>query len=175
MMIGAIFIPLMMILNQSDAAAYGEVEKYMVSGTGYNMILILSFCMFAPFLALTLFSFLNKRNRSDFYHSLPHRRETIFISYSLSILTWIIGAIVLSSAVTSLMYWIGSQYIAVNYTSVLVYLFNLICASILVYAATLLAMTITGTSFSNVVTALLIIFLPRLIMTVFANTIVSTV
>ena len=57
-----------------------------------------------PCLTLYMFSFLLKRNASDFYHSIPHKRTCLFLSFFVSVVAWIIiiiTAITLSSMLAS--------------------------------------------------------------------------
>lgn len=156
------------ILNLSGARNSGRIM--IIEYPQFNLLLVLSFCLFAPICTLSLFSFLNRRNRSDFYHSLPYKRETIFFSYFTSILTWVIGTVLSCSFITFILYFFGADAISINFAQILSYVFNIICACVFVIGAVLLAMSITGTLFSNIVTALLIIFLPRTLLSLFFGT-----
>jgi len=125
-----------------------------------------------PFLfVLHLFNFLNKRNRSDFYHALPVSRIKLYLSFLAAALTWIwgIGLIVLAlGVITSL---IGGTTIA--FATVVASLGLFFTASLFAAAATLVAVSITGTRFSNLVVTALIVFLPHLVASCFAQSIVA--
>ncbi|MCL2368381.1 MAG: ABC transporter permease, partial [Oscillospiraceae bacterium] len=128
----------------------------------------------APFLTLFLFSFLNKRNSSDFYHAIPHKRETLFLSFLAVILTWVLGGMALSTGVALTIFALApAGVVLINMSSVLLTLLGFAVGSLLVIAATLMAMSITGTTFSNIVTALLILFLPRALITSFIGMVVN--
>lgn len=171
MMLGAVFTPWSIISGQRDLVSYTGAlpPKVAVDGISFNSVLVLSFVLFAPLLALFLFSFLNKRSSSDFYHSLPHKRETLFGSYFAAMLTWIFGALLLCVATSGIIYTVFAKYVIVNWTSVLVMLFNMAAASLLVASVTTMAMSITGTGFTNIIVALLILFLPRLLLLAFTS------
>ena len=175
MMLGAIAVPIAQITGQMNAVRHGwATGRLLVEGLGLNVFLVLALIAFAPILTLYLFSFLNRRNSSDFYHSIPHRRETLYISYLAAVLTWVLGGIWLCAGVSLLIYAFASTYIILNLTSILLVTLGLSVGSILVIGATLIAMSLTGSSFSNIVTALLIIFLPRTIIYTFIELVVST-
>jgi len=169
MKLGAVLIPIAQITSHISALNRGwSMGRTVVDGLGGgNFALILAMIAFAPFVTLYLFSFLNKRNSSDFYHSLPHKRETIFISYLAAILTWVIGAIWLSTFITLGIYAMFPQFVMVNLSNILLISLGLSAGCLLVIAAVLMAMSVTGGAFANIVTALLILFLPRTIMAAF--------
>lgn len=112
-------------------------------------------------LVLIAFSFLNKRNASDYYHSLPDTRITIFTSFSLAVLTWIVILVVSTVLVTSIVYFALGFAFNLSYIGYLIFAF--IAATSLVSAVTALAMSITGTLLSNLMLAGLIGFLPRVV------------
>jgi len=176
MLLGAVFTPITFIIGKTMAANNGSqaIAKAIVDGTSFNPAMIISFILFAPILTLVLFSFLNKRNTSDFYHALPHKRETVFLSFFAAIITWIVFAMLINGAVSAIIYAFGAKYIMLNVFSVLIMFFNMLAASILVTAVTALAMSITGTGFSNVIVGLLILFFPRVVLAVFTQLIMSS-
>lgn len=175
MKLGAVLIPISNITANVRAIEYGWGHgRLVIEGLGGNIALVLAMAAFAPFITLYLFSFLNKRSSSDFYHSLPHKRETIFVSYTAAILTWVIGGIWLSTGISLAIYAVGAEHVLLNLSSVIFTTLGLTAGCLLVIGAVLMAMGVTGTAFSNIVTALLIVFLPRMIMTAFTDMIVST-
>ncbi|MCL2408091.1 MAG: hypothetical protein FWC96_00540 [Oscillospiraceae bacterium] len=175
MMLGAVLIPVSNISRHAESIRRGFSPGItVINGFDANPVLIISMIAFAPILTLFLFSFLNKRNRSDFYHSIPHKRESLFASFTAAILTWVIGGIWLCTAVTLIIYAFV-PYVIVNITSVLLVMLGLSVGCLLVVAATLIAMSITGGMFSNIITALLILFLPRTIMMTFTSAVIDSV
>ena len=161
MMLGAIFTPLG-YRQPYDSFDYNQ----------FNYALFTTFTVFAPILVLVTFSFLNKRNTSDFFHSIPHKRQTLFGSFFAAVMTWIIGVIAVSSAVCFAIYAITSPYLTLPVASIIIHILSMIAASFLVASITVTAMTLTGTIFSNVVVSFVLIFLPRGFMTLLSNLII---
>lgn len=137
-----------------------------------NMLLVAQFCLFSPLMTLYLFRFLNRRDSSDFYHSMPHTRETLHGSYFCAVEFWNVLTTLCVSALVLLLYGAFGGA-SVNMASVLPFLLNMLAAQLFVAAAVLLAMSITGTSFSNVMVALMIIFVPRIFITMVTDMIQS--
>lgn len=174
----AVFYPINRITDAMKAQrgdygldAMGHVAD--IGGVLFNPLYVLVFCVFVPFLALSVFSFLNKRNTSDFYHSLPHKRQTIYISYGLSILTWVLFSILVTALIELVVCFFGAKYVMLNFFTVGIYLLMIFVAAILVLGALMISMAITGTTFTNICTALLILFLPRLLIYCFTNGVAS--
>lgn len=165
MMIGAILIPLLILLvshvDMRDLGYYAIATEVRGAGANISMAFVMPF--FAPFATLVLFSFLNKRNSSDFFHSIPHRRETVFFSFTAALLTWIWGSIIITTMVSVAILGVGAIFglVTLHIGSILLAMMYAMVGSLLMIAVVLLAMSVTGNVFSNIVTALLIIFLPR--------------
>ncbi len=134
---------------------------------------IITFIM-APLLALMVFSFLNKRASSDFYHSVTQKRGTVYISYSLSCVTWIVFTLIVSTLVGVISASLCNGFYIINWNT-FVFLAERMVSSIYVVAATTLAMTLTGTLLNNILVTGMILFVPRIIMGVIALTILNEV
>lgn len=163
MMLGAIFTPL------------GYRRPFYNAGFDYNQFnyaLFTTFTVFAPILVLVTFSFLNKRNTSDFFHSIPHKRQTLFGSFFAAVMTWIVGVIAVSSAVCFALYAITSPNLSLPVASIIIHILSMMAASFLVAVITVTAMTLTGTVFTNVVVSFVLMFLPRAFMTMLSNLII---
>ena len=116
-----------------------------------------------PCLTLYMFSFLLKRNASDFYHSIPHKRTCLFLSFFVSVVAWIIiiiTAITLSSMLASKIMITG---IKIDIGNIVLTTIGLFIASITVAAGICFAETITGNIISNIVVSGYILILPRVI------------
>lgn len=133
-------------------------------------LIVLSYCLFIPLMMLYLFHFLNKRNSSDFYHAIPNTRLSLFFSFMAAVLTWAFFAILLSSASSLIGFWFLREYFSINLVNMGVMLFNTAAACLFVAGAIGIAMSITGTTLSNILVSLLIIFTPRLLLVVFTTT-----
>lgn len=168
----AILIPVGQVISYISQENF-DITKHIaqsVTGVGAHPILIAIFILFAPIMTITLFGFMNKRNTSDFYHSLPHTRLCMFISFFCAIVSWlviiILGTTILS-IITNLIFF---KFFTLLYSSLFMLALNSLVASILVVAATAIAMSISGTTFTNIILSGLIIYLPR-----FAITLISSV
>jgi len=178
MMIGAVLIPILVIVgNMPNVDEYctccGELLIWSawrsppveVFGIYANITAVIAIALFSPIATLVLFSFLNKRNSSDFFHAIPHKRSTVFVSFLASLVTWIWGAVIVTTAVSVGIFAIGANLGAVtlNVGSILIALLSVMAGSLLMIAVFLIAMSVTGNIFANITMALLIMYLPRAI------------
>lgn len=161
MILGAIIEPLAQMLNSSWPR-----ELTHIYGLHASYIMLFALFAGAPLFTLGIFSFLNKRSGSDFYHAIPQKLETLFGSFIVAVLTWVVGGMWLSTAISVILYTIFPHTV-VDLSSVMLVLVGMSAACLLVISTITLAMTVTGTQLSNIITAGLIIFLPRLLMTIF--------
>ncbi len=164
--LGALVSPLLFL---GETINKNNVIDYAKNVTLYddNITIVISFIAFAPFLTLYLFHFQNKRGSSDIYHSFPIRRISLFFSFWGAIVTWIVIALLISNSIPMVIWLSLSKHCSIHVFGVLVTLLNMFASSVLVSAAIALAMSLTGTLFSNIVVSLLILFLPRLIILAF--------
>lgn len=125
------------------------------------------FTVCALVFTLALFGSFNKRNASDFYHSLPYTRSCMFFSFTAAIFTWIIGISLVSCAATIGVYFAMPQVYIVNLAGAFDILLTCFAASLSVVFGVIAAMSITGTPIANVTATGLILFFPRLIVTVY--------
>ncbi len=112
-------------------------------------------------LALDGFSFLNKRSDSDFYHSLPISRRRLFWSVTLAAFTWLAATVLVSVITCVVVFTVTHTPFVANYALIAVPFF--ITGGMLVFAATSIAMCLTGTWISNIAMSLIILGLPRFI------------
>ncbi len=159
---------------------YADNPKYMASMSpevvnimdnhGFTCI---AFMVFAPIFAFNVWKFLNKRNTSDFYHSLPYTRECLFLSKAGAVIVWLLEIFVVCYIGTSVTYLFCKKYFIVDYGTLFSVFLAMFIASILVFAAISLACAVTGNAFSNVVVSGLIIFLPRFMISIISDSIES--
>lgn len=154
--------PVMRYLNTLDYR-FEDLSPYNVNFFEMNPLIVLMFCAVAPLMTLYLFSFLNKRESSDFYHAIPETRQCLFLSFFGSIVTWLLFIIASTAAIITFFYAIMPHLYTVNYASIFLTCFNGFAGSLLIAASVAIAMTVTGTVFSNVLVSLLLIFLPRML------------
>lgn len=86
------------IISYSDSSLM-SAASYSI----FSLFLLLIYLLIAPVLTISAFRFLSKRNASDIYHSLPFKRETLFISLFSAITAWL-AIIVIAKAVLSLVF-----------------------------------------------------------------------
>lgn len=151
-----------------------EITKETVTGFAMNPLLFFIFLAVVPAMTIALFGFLNKRNTSDFYHSIPHTRLCIYVSFVLAILIWTLTLIVSTSAISSLVYALLGKYFIPLYSTLVKYAVGCFIVSLLVVSAITLAMSITGTTLTNLVLVCLILFVPRVCYFAFDASIASS-
>ena len=144
------------ISQQTDAAVTILTSDDICSTLYFNFVIM------APILTLTVFQFLNHRSQSDFYHAIPHKRQCLALSSLAAVTTWLLIYAVVPVGCGTVLFkvFLSKKYFfdaALLWTGAL----NAFVLSLLVMSAFFLAMTVTGTRFSNFIVALLILFLPR--------------
>ncbi len=154
----AVFIPVGEFLSTMHHQNTVENVTYLQM----NPLIILSFCVVAPFLTLNVFSFLNKRESSDFYHAIPATRTCLFFSFFAASVTWLLIYMTTSTLLSVVCHALFPSLYVINFSSVAVTFFNCLSGGLLVAASVAMAMSVTGTMLMNVLVALLIIFLPRI-------------
>lgn len=127
--------------------------------------LFLTFPILVPVMTMILFSFLNHRNASDFYHAIPDTRGTLYISYVAAIFSWIGAIIGISTALSVFCISILPDYYVV-WSGVPRALFLIVAACVLVMGGISIALGLTGTKMSNLLVTLIVLFLPRIFVTV---------
>ncbi|MEG1560177.1 MAG: hypothetical protein RRY79_05855 [Clostridia bacterium] len=172
-MVGCILLVLSLIFCTFIVFNLAEIcNQNKIDETGLDVIFnmsiagnVLMFYMFVAGICLPFraFSFLNKRNGSDFYHSLPVSRRSIFISAISSSLTWIVFTMLLIVAFT----FLGASIVGAKVVAIDLYLmiFSNLAGALLILMCSALACSLTGTMISNFVLAMLILFLPRFTLT----------
>ena len=116
-----------------------------------------------PVISLIVWSFLNKRSSSDFYHSIPYTRLCIYLSKTAAILTWIAGILVVSYVSQAVLFMANRQYFNVDYATMFRMYLSIFICSLLCMAIINVSISITGNILSNICVTGLIMFLPRFI------------
>ncbi|MGN0593311.1 MAG: hypothetical protein ACI4JQ_08700 [Ruminococcus sp.] len=154
-------IAILMLITMEDFDVTGTITY---TGLGYIPWLLISFVIFMPLLMLQMFHFMNKRNASDLYHSLPHTRGTLYLSFTSAVVTWIL-IIIFTACLTALIgAWIRSEQIALVYDTFFLWMLYCISGSILVGGAIMVAKGLSGTLLNSIVLTGLILFLPRFLL-----------
>ncbi len=115
--------------------------------------------LLAPVLTYLMFSFLNKRTSADFYHAMPHKRTTVYVSYVFALFTWLFCILVLNCGASA--YGFGEiRGFDVDRVRCLELLAYYASATLIVVGATLAAIMITGRAVSAFFTAGLFVCVP---------------
>ncbi len=128
------------------------------------MVVMLPFVV-APVFTFSLFGAFNKRSSSDFYHSLPYTRICLFNSFAASILAALAAIGLIYCGVTIVTYACLPHLFIPTFAAMWDVLLTVLVQILMVVFAVIMAMSITGTLIANVTSACLIIFLPRLLIT----------
>lgn len=153
------------IMDINGIAAIREIEETGISLYQCNWVLFLSFPILTPILTMMMFNFLNHRNASDFYHSIPDTRGTLYLSYCAAVMTWVLAIIGVSSLLAVGMISMIPGYFVI-WSTVPKALFMMIASCALVMGGMMIAKGLTGTLMSNLAVSLMLLFLPRVFITV---------
>jgi|GEM_PF-6739447 len=177
---------IMVVLSVVSSVLYlgGKVKEISEYGYGYGMFFRdqpTAFAM-APSLVVMMFlgplvmgfiafEYLNKRNASDFHHSLPYTRLENYWSRVLAILTYQAAIIVLTMIGSIVVLTLNG--VSYNLSFIPMLLLGYVACSLLVTGAVVLGKSVTGTLLSNAMVAGLILFLPRMLLFVIDQFIIS--
>lgn len=150
-------IPLFIFVNGHDRFQMEPSEMNFVAVS----FLLTAVAILMPIMANILFSFINQRNASDFYHALPVRRETMYITYLVAIFSW---CLVLFSipAILEYLLFLPMSFVKLD-LSLVGYMFaDTMVIGLLLTSVLLIAKCITGTRFGTLAVVCMILLLPRL-------------
>lgn len=156
--LGAILEPVAQAISLGGSPYYTKVV-YEAWGINVTLLVVL---LAAPLMTLMLFHFLDNRAASDLYHALPHKRITLYLSYAGAVLLWVVLLLVLGTLTSVITCGFTHKYITLLTDSLLPFAASLFCMSFLLVAGMLVSMSVTGTVFTNVLFAGILLFLPRL-------------
>jgi len=149
---------------------FTETEKGIEAG---HVAMLIVSMISTPLTLLMLFHFLNSRKASDFYHSIPRSRSSLYLSFGAAAVTWPIVVVTAMTAVEMLTYLMFGH--AVNFAEFGQILLAAISSNIFIAGAVMLAISISSTVFSQVVISGLIIFLPRVLVACFEDAVTDIV
>ncbi|MBE6632606.1 MAG: hypothetical protein E7623_07930 [Ruminococcaceae bacterium] len=161
--IEAVLIPLGSAINMFSYI--GEIAVQSIELLSMHGMIVLLPILVAPLLALSAFGFLNRRNSADFMHSIPFKRECVFISYFLAVLTWIAIVGFGSTLVSAFSVSFFPAYYKVIVSNYILVSLHMVIVAVYVASAIAFAMSITGTTFNNVLVSGLVLFVPRFLIT----------
>lgn len=154
----------------------GIIESKMVMPGQVRNISTVPTIGFAPFgllmmvfgvvFAYSMFSYMNERNKSDFWHAVPDKRTCVYFSFIAAIYTWIV-AILLVSGLVNLILWNIAKYYVAGFATFFVTLGVYLLAAIMLVGFMTLAMTLTGTTVSNLLILTLLCLFVRAVGMIF--------
>ena len=112
---------------------------------------------------MIVWSFLNKRSSSDFYHSIPYTRLCIYLSKTAAILTWIAGILVVSYVSQAVLFMANRQYFNVDYATMFRMYLSIFICSLFMHGNYKCINIHYRNILSNICVTGLIMFLPRFI------------
>ncbi|MGN1457921.1 MAG: hypothetical protein ACI4XP_08215, partial [Acutalibacteraceae bacterium] len=118
----------------------------------------------------TLFGFMNKRNSSDFYHSVPLSRSCVYITYTVTAMLWCTFITTVSTLFSYIMYFVNPK-ITISPLFIGMTIGTTFVLMLLIAAIALVAKGLSGTAFSNIVIMFLLMFLPRVIIALLTSAI----
>ena len=104
---------------------------------------------FAPFFISSLFSYLNLRRDSDFYHAIPYKRQTVYTSFLLAALTWCLGIITAAVLGTTVL-WSVAPNTTFEFYYIPLLIFGAFSACLMLMGFMTLSMSLTGTATTNI-------------------------
>ena len=129
---------------------------------------------FVPILVLAAFSYLYKRNESDFFETIPVKREAMAVSGSLAVMT-----VFLMTILTSVLLYfiitipaIGKAYV-IDAATFFLELLAVVIAAIFSIGVSLAAISVTGTQVFGTIVAIALSIVPRIVMTAFLSALAS--
>ena len=163
-------LPLIEILNSRRIYGMTDIVGWSVTSVEPYEFMPIGLLMlaFGAVFAFSMFSFLNERNRSDFFHAIPHKRICVYFSFIAAIFTWIFAILAVSAGVNAVLYGF-SKFYSVNFSVVIVTPLVLLIASTMIAAFMTLAMTLTGTVISNSLIFVLLLLFGRTIGQIFVT------
>ena len=121
---------------------------------------------FASRMVTSMFSFLNERKGSDFFHSIPYKRICVYLSLIASVCTWIVGIVFLTILLNGISFGTGSYYTVSIPNAFLTFLGHSVSA-LVIAGITAVARMVSGTSASCFLYTISFLAAPRLLLLLF--------
>ena len=120
----------------------------------------------APLFFLTLFSFLQKRKESDFFHAIPYTRTCVYVSFCVAALTFVF-AIQAACGLVAGMLWGFMPNLSFDLGGMIAYVLICMLASAMLSSFMMLALTVSGTQGSCGLLYLLFAGFVRVVLLIF--------
>ena len=168
MVIGIVAAGILMLGNITSVLQQVLQNVTMMMQSGSEMASPIKIYIYIAGIVLTFsaFGWMNRRSRCDFYHSIPVSRTQMFFSTILAISSWMFIGIIAYSIINVLKNLaFGTPF---NYFLYFCVVINMLIAAVEVIAAVSLACAISGNRFVNIAASLVILFMPRLLLSALA-------
>ncbi len=116
-----------------------------------------------PLFVFFMFSYLNKRHESDFYHAIPYTRTCVYVSFSAAILTWVFGILTVSSLSAGLV-WAICPYTTFSFVGLLKQILYMCLNAGMLMGITTVAVSLMGTFGTAAVAACVLLAFWRVVM-----------
>ena len=110
----------------------------------------------SPVLVLIMFSYLNKRSESDFYHAIPHKRSCVFLSNVCAVMSWMWSVLIAGGLIAGLL-WAICPYTTYSFGGLLGEILLACLNAALMAAFTTVGVSLTGTLTTSLLTTLLLL------------------
>ncbi len=172
---GIVSAAILMLTNVSSALSLlpsiflMQSTSIMTIPSGITLAYPMMFYVYIAGLALTFtaYNWLNKRSQSDFYHAIPVTRNQIYGSSFAAIMIWMLIGLTAYASVHAFLYVITGM--PFNYLLFLCVFINMVIGAVEVVGAVSIACAISGTRFVNFFAAVVILFMPRFMLTVMSE------
>ncbi len=164
--LGAVLVPIgICIESASEANTAGVVTTAFAAEAWEIHPVLMIVLLAAPLMTLVGFHFLDTRAASDLYHALPHKRISLYLSYAAAVIFWTFLIIAVSSGLSVLSCLFARKYVILTMPSVLNYSVVLFLICLQIVSGMLIAISLSGTIFTNVLLSGILLFLPRVLAT----------
>ena len=126
-----------------EHGSYDRTDIYEMD-TGLLCVPAGAMVLLAPLFFFVLFSFLQKRKESDFFHAIPYTRTCVYVSFVTAALTFI-WVIQLACGVTAGILWGMIPRVSADVGSMLAYVGISMLAAAMLSAFMMVALTVSGT------------------------------
>ena len=121
--------------------------------------------VFVPIMTFGAYRWLNRRVESDFYHAIPLTRAQIYAATTAAIFLWLMIALGSYAVVHAILR--TAFGLPINYLLFLCVFVNMLIAMIEITAAFSIGLSLCGRGFTAFFQSIAVLFLPRVILTVF--------
>ena len=120
----------------------------------------------APMFFSTLFSFLQKRKESDFFHAIPYTRICVYVSFTAAALAFVFAIQVACGLVAGIL-WSMMPNLTFDLSGMIAYVFICMLAAAMLSSFMMLALTVSGTGGSGLLLFLLFAGFVRVVCAIF--------